>query len=438
MPAEERTGQSVLWLNPATGIAGDMLLGALLDLGADLDAVRAAIAGTGLTGWALDARPVVRSGLRATRAVVTVTDPATARAAGELRALVARARPEPVAELAGRAVAALAEVEAELHGVPVDAVHLHEIGGHDTVVDTVGVAAALHLLGVAQVCCGPLAMGTGTVRTAHGELPLPAPATAALLARMGAEVVPSGIAGETVTPTGAALLLAAGARFEPPPALRVRRVGYGAGGRDLPDRPNALQALAGEPTADRSAELLVLETNVDDVTGEVLGHLLGRVLAAGAADAWVTPIVMKKSRPAHTVHVLVDDARAAECERIVLSETGSLGMRRHRVRRRALARDTVRVQVDGQPVRVKRGPHGAKPEHDDVAAAAAALDLPLRVVADRARAAAHTDTAATPDTDTAAATPAAAHTAAAHTADTDTAQADTAHADGATGPPARP
>jgi uncharacterized protein (TIGR00299 family) protein len=378
---------TALWLNPATGISGDMLLGALLDLGADLAQVRAAIAATGLDGWQLEARRVDRGGLQATRAVVTVTDRSTGRPAAELRALVARARPASVAALAGRAVTAIAEVEGRLHGVDPERVHLHEIGGHDTVVDTVGVAAALHLLGVTGLGCGPLAMGAGTVRTAHGELPLPAPATAALLARAGAVLVPSGIAGETVTPTGAALLLAAGARFGPVPALALRRVGYGAGARELPDRPNALQVLAGAPVADRVEDLVLLETNVDDVTGEVLGHLLGRLLTAGAADAWLTPIVMKKSRPAHTVHVLVGDAGADECERIVLTETGSLGMRRHRVSRRALPRETLRVTVDGHPVRVKRGPHGVKPEHDDVAAAAGALGLPLRTVAERARAA---------------------------------------------------
>ncbi len=379
---------TLLWLNPSTGISGDMLLGALLDLGAELDEVRAAVATTGLTGWRLDTQRVSRGGLQATLAVVSVVDDgATARPAGELRELVARARPEPVARLAGRAVAAIAEVEAGLHGIDVDQVHLHELGGHDTVVDTVGVAAALHLLGVTEVVSGPLAMGAGTVSTAHGELPLPAPATAELLARAGAAVMPSGIVGETVTPTGAALLLAAGATFGALPAMRLLRVGYGAGGRELPGRPNALQVLAGSPDGGQVGEMLVLETNVDDVTGEVLGHLITRLLDAGAADAWLSPVVMKKSRPAHTVHVLVEPALAAVCEEIVLAETGSLGVRRHRVQRRALPRETVTVTVDGRPIRLKRGPHGAKPEHDDVVAAAAALGLPLRVVAERARAA---------------------------------------------------
>lgn len=374
----------ILWLNPATGVSGDMLLGALIDLGAPLDGVRAAVAATGLTGWSLEVEQVHRGGLRAARAVVAVRDTVSRRRVGELRELVARARPGPVAALAGRAVAALAEVESDLHGVPADEVHLHEIGGHDTVVDTVGVAAALHLLGVETLVCGPLAMGSGTVSTRHGELPLPAPATAALLARAQAPVVASPIAGETVTPTGIALLLAAGARFGPLPTMDVVGVGYGAGGREMPGRPNVLAALSGCATGEVES-LVLLETNVDDVTGELLGYLVPRLLAAGAADAWVTPIVMKKSRPAHTVHVLVDPARAGGCERILLAETGSLGLRRSSVDRIALPRSTGTVVVDGYEIGIKRGPWGVKPEHDDVAVAAAALELPLRVVTERAR-----------------------------------------------------
>jgi uncharacterized protein (TIGR00299 family) protein len=261
-------------------------------------------------------------------------------------------------------------------------VHLHEIGGLDTVVDTVGVAAALHLLDVTEVHCGPLALGAGTVSTRHGVLPVPAPATAALLAAVGAQVTGAGD-GETVTPTGAALLVAADARFGPVPAMALRDVGYGAGGRDPAGRANVLQALLGGPVG-AGATMVLLETNVDDVTGEVLGHLVGQLLEAGAADAWLSPIVMKKGRPAHTVHVLAAPERVADCERIVFAETGSLGLRRSTVDRPALPRSTTTVDVDGHPVRIKHGPWGAKPEHDDVAAAAAALGLPLREITWRA------------------------------------------------------
>jgi uncharacterized protein (TIGR00299 family) protein len=369
----------ILWLNPVSGISGDMLLGALLDLGAPLDGIREAVARTGLAGWSLDAERVTRGAVGATRAVVTVSDDATERSAAALLAHVERAG-TPLAE---RAVRAVAEVEARIHDSDPAEVHLHEIGGLDTVVDTVGVAAALQLLDVTEVHCGPLALGSGTVSTRHGVLPVPAPATVALLTAAGAQVTGAG-AGETVTPTGAALLLAAGARFGPVPTMALRAVGYGAGTRNPPERPNVLQAVLGA-AGDAATPMVLLETNVDDVTGEVLGHLVGQLLAAGAADAWLSPIVMKKGRPAHTVHVLTTPERAAGCERIVFAETGSLGLRRSPVDRLALPRSTSTVDVDGQQVRVKHGPWGAKPEHDDVAAAATALGLPLREVARRAR-----------------------------------------------------
>lgn len=367
----------ILWLNPFSGISGDMLLGALIELGAPVDGIRDAVAATGLTGWTLEPERVTRGALGATRAVVTVTDTATERRAAELLELVGRA---PAAALAVRAVRAIADVEARLHGTEPAQVHLHEIGGLDTVVDTVGVAAALQLLDVREVHCAPLGLGAGTVTTRHGPVPAPAPATVALLAAAGAPVTGAGLQGETVTPTGAALLLAAGARFGPVPAMTLRGVGYGAGARRLEDRPNVLQALlgAGEGTA---APMVLIETNVDDVTGEVLGHLVGRLVEAGAADAWVSPIVMKKNRPGQTVHVLVGPERAAECERIVLSETASLGLRRSTVDRLALPRTVTTVNVAGHRVRIKHGPAGAKPEHDDLVVAATALDLPLRVVA---------------------------------------------------------
>jgi uncharacterized protein (TIGR00299 family) protein len=323
----------------------------------------------------------------ATRAVVGVEPQPPHRHASELLEIVGRARPAPVAELATRAITALAEVEAGLHGADPADVHLHEIGGVDTVVDAVGVAAALHLLDVDAVHCGPLPIGMGTVESAHGTLPLPAPATAALLARDGAQVTGRTDRGETVTPTGIALLHAAGAVFGPVPAMTVRAAGYGAGGRDDPARPNVLQALLGEATAPIGTleTMVLLETTVDDVSGELLGHLVDRALASGAADAWITPVTMKKSRPGHTVHLLVTPDRAAEAETLLLRETGSLGLRRRPVDRVALPRRTTTVTVEGHPVRMKHGPWGAKPEHDDVVAVADLLGRSAREVAEAAR-----------------------------------------------------
>ncbi|MET8995554.1 nickel pincer cofactor biosynthesis protein LarC [Amycolatopsis sp. NPDC004169] len=366
-------------ISPFTGLAGDMLLAALADAGAPLERVRSAIASSGLTAWELRVQSLLTHGLMAARALVDVTDDATSRSAAELIAMAGRVEPAPVAAKAVAALRAIAEVEARLHGEAPERVHLHELGGHDTLVDVIGVCAALDALEVSTVYCGALPLGSGTVRTAHGLLPCPAPATAALL--RGAQTVGSDLTGETVTPTAAAVLRAVGARFEPPPEFRLLATGYGAGTRSLPDRPNIAVVHLGELVGAGSRTLVVLETNLDDVTGEVLGHVVGELLAAGALDAWLSPVTMKKGRPAHVLHVLAEPGHAARLGDLMLAETGSLGFREYPVRRTALERETETVDVLGLPVRRKRGPHGAKPEHDDVVAAARELGLPARVVA---------------------------------------------------------
>ncbi|GAB2759058.1 nickel pincer cofactor biosynthesis protein LarC [Salinifilum aidingensis] len=433
----------LLWLNPTTGVSGDMLLGALLGLGARLDAVRAAIASTGLPGWQLEHTTAEVGGFLADRAAVhlgeaghvgedgNVREVGTARTAAELVELVRRARPEPVADLAARAVSELGRAEAHLHGRPFDEVHLHEVGGADTVVDAVGVAAAVHDLGVTAVHSAPIALGTGTVECEHGVLPAPAPATTRLLRQ--AAVVGTDLPGETVTPTGAALLAAMEADYRPPPAMTLRATAYGAGSRRFAQRPNMLQAslaaplrgtpeppggavphtpsaqrtpspavaahegpcAAGAPAAaaqhataaeSGSEPMVLLECTVDDVTGETLGHVLQRSLDHGAADAWVTPAVMKKTRPGHVLHVLCAPEHEDALGELVLAETGSLGMRRVPVQRRAAPREVVTVTLEGHPVRVKRGPWQAKPEHSDLVTAAGALGLPVRTAARRAMA----------------------------------------------------
>lgn len=372
----------IVWLNPVCGLSGDMLLGALIDLGAPLAAIRECVGSTGLRGWDITATTIDAGGLLATRATVTVSDSEPKRRAAELLDYVRRARPAAVAELAATAVEAIARVEGELHGEPPEDVYLHEIGGLDTVVDTVGVAAALYLLGVTAVHCAPIALGTGTVATRHGILPLPAPATSKLL--RGAQVVGADIAAETVTPTGAALLLAARARYGLLPPMVVARSGYGAGSRVLPDRPNVLPAIMGTPVG-TTAHHVVLSTNVDDVTGEVLGHTLNALLDAGALDAWISPATMKKGRPGHVVHVLCTPEKAPLLQQVLLEQTGSLGVRRTTVERVALDRQISLVHVDGHAVRVKWGPWGAKPEYEDVAVLAAALGLSLREADARVR-----------------------------------------------------
>ncbi|MFD7409567.1 nickel pincer cofactor biosynthesis protein LarC [Streptomyces sp. NPDC059866] len=373
----------ICWINPFTGLAGDMLLAALIDAGAPLDRIRSAVAATGLTGWNLTAERITDHGLAATRVQVEVTDPHTERRAVEVLEMAARAAPRPVAALASAAVTAIAEAEGRLHDADPADVHLHELGGHDTLVDIVGSAAALHALGVTDVVSAPLPLGRGRVDAAHGVLPCPAPATLALLA--GAAVTGSDLPGETVTPTGAALLHAAGARYGPPPPMTLDATGYGAGTRRLPDRPNAVCVSLGSPLPSAPDEdVVVLETNLDDVTGELLGHVITRALDAGALDAWTTPAVMKKGRPAQVLHVLTSPHQERRLRDLVLSETGALGIRRVGATRTTLPRAFETVEVDGYPIRVKHGPYAAKPEYDDVVAAAAALGLSLRAVAVRA------------------------------------------------------
>jgi uncharacterized protein (TIGR00299 family) protein len=371
----------IAWLNPATGLAGDMFLAALLDAGAPLTVVWGAIASTGLTGWDLTPTRVVDHGLTATRVQVSVQDTATSRSAAELISLAGQAKPAPVADLAVAALRAIAQTEARLHGTDPDSVHLHELGGHDTLVDIVGVAAALHALDVTSVYCAPLPLGTGTVTTRHGVLPCPAPATVALLD--GAAVTGTTLTGETVTPTAAALLRAVGASYDPVPLLHLGTTGYGAGTRTLADRPNVVAVSLGSKAVD-TRSLVMLETTVDDVTGETLGHVLDRALEEGALDAWAVPVTMKKSRPGHVLQVLATPQTAAALSELLLAETGSLGIRSYPVARTALPRWTSSVTVGGCEVRLKSGPHGSKPEFEDVAAAARTLGLPLREVARRA------------------------------------------------------
>jgi pyridinium-3,5-bisthiocarboxylic acid mononucleotide nickel chelatase len=365
-------------ISPFTGLAGDMLLAALIDAGAPLEAVRAAVTDTGLTGWDLTVTRVLTHGLTGSRAVVSVSDDATSRSAGELIDMAGRVRDRAVADIAVAALRAIAEVEGHLHGEDPDQVHLHELGGHDTLVDIVGVAAALHALDVRTVHCEALPIGTGTVRTAHGVLPCPAPATSALL--RGAHVVGTTLPGETVTPTAAALLRAVAADYGPAPRMRMVATGYGAGTRTLPDRPNvAVVRLGDRETAD-VRDLVVLETNLDDVTGEVLGYVVALLLDSGALDSWITPAVMKKGRPAHVLHALAAPEHADEVERLMFAETGTLGVRRTSVRRTAAPRTTDTVQVHGMAVRRKHGPHHGKAEYDDAVAVARRTGLPLRSV----------------------------------------------------------
>ncbi len=375
-----------------------MVLGALLDAGAEVDEVRRMVGLLGLSGWTLEAEPVVRGGIGATRAVVSVagTD-TTSRPYADLDALVRRADlPTPVASRSLSVLRALAEAEAGVHRAPLDEVHLHELGGHDTLVDIVGSAAALHLLGIVDVAVSAIAVGTGTVHGAHGLLPNPAPAVVGLLD--GLPVVGVDTSLELTTPTGAALMATWASRSGPLPAMTVSATGFGAGSADPPGVANCVQVIvgqaargsAGQAGADPDAAgrlggavepVVVLETTVDDVTGETLGHAVAALIASGALDAWVTPVTMKHGRPGHVVSALAAPAGAGSVREILRRETGTLGVRVHWVQRWSSPRRVEHVTVAGHQVAIKVGPDRAKAEHADVVRVAGALGLPVRQVA---------------------------------------------------------
>ncbi len=380
----------VAWFHCFSGIAGDMALGSLLDAGADLDSVRGILDRLPLGGWRLDVEAVLRAGLACTRAVVSVREDNVVRTHAHIVGIIEEARlPARVRDRALAVFGVLAEVEGRIHGRPGAQVHFHEVGGHDAIVDIVGFCAALEVLGVDEVCASALATGTGVVRTAHGVFPNPSPAVVALL--QGAPVEGRELNMELTTPTGAALLAAMAVGFGPLPAMQIEGTGYGAGSRELDGCPNVVQVVLGAgpevPGSASGQPLVVLEANLDDVTGEVLAHAVAALLASGAADAWLTPVLMKKGRPGHVLSVLADPVLAIPLAEVMRAETGSLGVRSHEVARWAGSRSIEEVQVEGMPVRVKVSPGRVKAEQEDAARVARLRGLSLREVTARAEAA---------------------------------------------------
>ncbi len=283
-----------------------------------------------------------------------------------------------------------------MHRMPADDVEFHEVGSIDAIIDIVASCAALESLGIDRIVCSSITVGEGTVLAAHGQLPNPAPAVTELLARRNAPSRGVDDRKELATPTGVALMCALADEFGPMPAITVTSVGYGAGAADIAGRPNVVQVVIGDATASSALPepgqpVQLLETNVDDATGEVIAHTITALIAAGAHDAWATPIVMKKGRPAHTVHALCDPAAAALIGAVLLRETGSLGLRGTEMRRWPQHRSEREVIIDGHVVRAKVALGRVKIEYDDAAAAAAALGRPLRDVLAQAAALAERD-----------------------------------------------
>ncbi|HEY1367896.1 MAG TPA: nickel pincer cofactor biosynthesis protein LarC [Gaiellaceae bacterium] len=373
----------IAYLDCVGGLAGDMLISALLDAGAPEAALREVPGRLRLANVELRVERVERHAIGALHLDVegggaSIGDWPSIRGMLEDADLDGRVR-----ERSTRVFARLAEAEASVHGVAPEEVHFHELGSVDTLVDVVGAVTLLHELGVERLVCSPLPAGRGVVRAAHGVLPVPAPATAALL--VGKPVYGVDLEAELVTPTGAALASTLADEWGPLPAMTVDRVGYGAGTRDLPERPNVVRVLLGEAAAAAVGEVVLLETNLDDLSPELVPDAAERCFAAGALDVWTAPIGMKKGRPGLLLAALARPEAEAAVARALLEETTTLGVRVSRLRRYELERDERTVEVDGRPVRVKVGRLDGRvvnvaPEHDDCAAIARASGTPVKSV----------------------------------------------------------
>lgn len=376
-------------LDCQAGAAGDMVLGALLGAGADLGYVRDQLSRVA-AGLEISVTAVHRCGIRATRVEVRGGEGPAAVSGAAVVALVGGAGLDgAVAERALAVLRRLVAAEAAVHGVSPDEVHLHELGSADTLVDAVGTAAALASLAVERLSASPVATGWGTAGSAHGSLPLPAPAVVELL--KGAPLYGVDLEAELVTPTGAAILAALAESFGPLPPMRVRAAGYGAGARELAI-PNVVRCILGEPVApgEPGTDEVMIEATIDDMSPELYPYVMERLAAAGADDAWLVAAVGKRGRPAQVLQVLVPPHAEATVREVLFAETSTIGVRAHSVRRWMLPREWVEVEVAGRRVRVKvarregRIAHVA-PEYADCAEAARATGLPLKEVYERAR-----------------------------------------------------
>ena len=379
---------TVAYIDCIAGVSGDMLLGALLDAGVAEAELRARLDDLRLPGFALSVRPVQKVGIGALKVDVQVTDHASERHVPAIIELVGRsAVADGIKRRAGAIFRRLGEVEAAIHGTTPDRVHLHELGGIDTIVDVVGVLIGFELLGVDKVVCSPLPLARGFVDAAHGRMPLPAPATVALL--KGVPVTGAEVTGELVTPTGAALVTALAAEFGPPPAMELSATGYGAGNADrsIPNvvrllvgrRPSSSGAPADEVAAER---LFMIETNIDDMNPEWYDYASAALFEAGALEVFTQPAAMKKNRPATLLSVLCRPGERAALRRILFRETTTIGVREYPVQRYALERAAATVETGYGSIRVKLV-HGAgigrrwTPEYDDCRRAAEASGAAL-------------------------------------------------------------
>jgi hypothetical protein len=384
------------YLHTFSGVAGDMLLGALVDAGLAVERLRAGLGTLAVSGYELTAAKVKRRGFSATKADVKLLPGHDARER-HLRDIVNILADSGLSERvradAERVFTRLAEAEAKVHGTTIDKVHFHEVGAVDAIVDIVGACLGLELLDIDEIVCSPVPVGSGFVKAEHGVMPVPAPAVAELLRDV--PLTESAETGELTTPTGAALVATLAHRFGPTPAMKIQSIGYGAGTREGKHGPNVLRVLLGPrvesatgseagPSAVRD-QVWVLESNIDDLPGEVIGYTFDKLFAAGALDVFAAPIQMKKSRPAVCLSVIAPADKVAEIEAAIFAETSTFGVRRYPAERTKLAREFRRVETPFGPVRIKIGTMNGRvmsrsPEYEDCRKLAEAAGVPLKDV----------------------------------------------------------
>lgn len=373
----------VLHFDCFSGISGDMTLGALIDAGVDPAAIRAALDSFGLP-ITMEVSKVKRNGFAATRVEIVAPDQEEYRFLPDVEAILAKSTMTPrQRDLALNIFRKLAVAEATAHGMPLEKVHFHEVGALDSIADIAGTAVAIDLLGVERITCRSVPPGSGTVKCAHGLMPVPTPATALLL--HGVPLATSPVKAELVTPTGAAILATVVNEYTDQPTMTIERTGCGAGKRDPWESPNILRVFVGRATPQAAADVVtVLETNLDDVSPEVIGYCIDQLFAAGALDVFTIPVQMKKNRPGVLLTVLAAPDRADDMEVIVFRETGTFGVRRSTSNRSKLDREAVTVETPWGPVRAKKGWRAGvslvTPEYDDCARVAREQGLPLRDV----------------------------------------------------------
>jgi len=375
---------TICYIDAFSGLAGDMLVGALVDAGADRAAISSALDSLAL-GAAIEWDRVQRRGVSATKFRVGVKESSGHRHLSGIVKLIHSARlPESVKSKAEQVFHVLGEAEAAVHGVDIEKVHFHEVGAVDSICDIVGICLAFDLLSIERIYCSPINVGSGTVNTEHGVLPVPAPATAELL--QGKPIYSRGPALELTTPTGAAVVAALATDFGAMPPMRVTSIGYGAGDRDFIEHANVVRVMIGQslmeekPGAIEATTVTMIEANIDDASPQLIGYAMELMLEAGALDAVIIPVQMKKGRPGVLIQVIAENEKREELAALLFRETTTLGIRFHTAERRVQPREWLDVHTPHGIVRVKAGDHGFAPEYEDARKIASVSGIPLKQI----------------------------------------------------------